>query len=265
MKYSGIIKGTILKDFRLDIRYPFFFIFKFFEIIIFVTIAYYSSKLVTKVSCEGIQQEYFPYLLIGLAFFSIFRTGLYTYTEELSRYIQTGILESLISLPVNEIWIILFSGIWRHMITLIRLLFYFFIGISSYGAHFYYENGFGIIAVYFISVLCFSGLGLISGSILICFKKAEPVNWMISQICLITGGVIFPVHLLPDSIQMVSKINPVTYALKFLRLIMLENKSVPLMEWLIFISGALMIFIMGIFCLHFSLKKAKETGILSFY
>ena len=265
MKYFNILKSTIMKDCRLDIRYPFFFIFKFFEIVIFITIAYYSSKLVTKVSYEGIHQDYFSYLLIGLAFFSIFRTGLYTYTEELSRYIQTGIFETLISLPINEIWIILFSGIWKHLIGSLRLFFYFLIGIFWYGANFHYENWSAIIVVYLISLLCFSGLGLISASILICFKKAEPVNWMISQICLITGGVIFPIQLLPDAIQTISFLNPVTYALKFFRSILLENTPLSIEEWTLFMGGALLIFIIGALCVHISVKKAKETGILSFY
>ncbi|EKD28710.1 MAG: ABC transporter, permease protein [uncultured bacterium] len=267
MKTVYILKSFIIKDFKLDIRYPFFFLFKFFEIFIFVTIAYYSSKLIIKVPENGIDYDYFAYLLIGISFFSIFRTGLYTYTEELTRYIQTGNFEYLISLPLNEEWIVIFSGLWKQIIGTIRVFFYFMIGIVFYKAQVNSFNLFGLCFVYLISLICFSGLGLFSASLLIYFKRAEPINWMISQFCLITGGVLFPVTLLPDVFQKIGLLNPVTYSLNLFRQLMLNNTSIkiPNYELLCFCIISILIFITGIFCIRYSIKKGKESGLLAFY
>lgn len=64
------------------------------------------------------------------------------------------------------------------------------------------------------SLLSFSGSGILSASYLLLFKRGNPAKWLLIGLWGIAGGMLFPVSILPDWLQVVAKLNPMTHALK---------------------------------------------------
>jgi ABC-2 type transport system permease protein len=53
----------------------------------------------------------------------------------------------------------------------------------------------------------------LSSSYLLVFKRGNPAKWFVLGITSIVGGTLFPVSILPDWLQVIARLNPVTYAL----------------------------------------------------
>jgi len=84
------------------------------------------------------------------------------------------------------------------------------------------------LAAFCLGILATLGLGLISASIYLItgvHRGTEPVQWVIKILAKIASGVYFPVEVLPEGIQILSKIIPHTYTLNVIRKALLTNSS----------------------------------------
>ncbi len=66
-------------------------------------------------------------------------------------------------------------------------------------------------------MLAFSGLGILSASYLLIFKRGNPVNWAILGLSSVVGGMMYPISVLPMWLQYVAWLTPVTYSLEGMR------------------------------------------------
>jgi ABC-2 type transport system permease protein len=116
-----------------------------------------------------------------------------------------------------------------------------------------------------LSLLAFSGLGILSASYLLLFKRGNPAKWFFLGISSVAGGMLFPVSILPDWLQFVARLNPVTHALEAMRASLLGGATIaalwrPLGVLLPF-AAVLLPLSMSIFA--WSLRRTKITGTLS--
>src|SRR5690349_22145003 len=76
------------------------------------------------------------------------------------------------------------------------------------------------------ALLAFSGLGILSASYLLIFKRGNPAKWLFLGISSVAGGMLFPVSVLPGWLQPVAHLNPVTYGLEAMRSALLGGAGV---------------------------------------
>jgi ABC-type polysaccharide/polyol phosphate export permease len=78
----------------------------------------------------------------------------------------------------------------------------------------------------FIGWVAVAGIGLISASMITiigAWKGTEPVRWLVGVLTGLVSGVYFPFEVLPEQLQMISRVLPQTYAMRIARLALLQG------------------------------------------
>ncbi len=115
------------------------------------------------------------------------------------------------------------------------------------------------------TLLAFSGLGVLSAAYLLLFKRGNPAKWFILGVSSITGGMLFPVNILPPWLQFVARLNPVTYAMDAMRGALLDGASILTLAHplLLLLAFAVVLLPTSVLVFSWALRRTKITGTLT--
>jgi len=71
--------------------------------------------------------------------------------------------------------------------------------------------------------IAYAAIGIISAAFIIVFKRGDPVNWVVSSLSILLGGVFFPYTVLPGWMQFFSRLLPMTWSLDGIRSALLKG------------------------------------------
>lgn len=77
-----------------------------------------------------------------------------------------------------------------------------------------------------VGLLAVAGIGLISASMITivgAWKGVEPIRWLVGVLTGLVSGVYFPLEVLPEQLQAISRVLPQTYAMRIARLALLQG------------------------------------------
>jgi ABC-2 type transport system permease protein len=231
---------------------------------------YFLSKFIASPQLERSLPQgtsYFAFVLVGLAFFDYLSVALHTFDESLQSARQNGTLENLLvtqtSLPV----ILAGSSLYPFVLMSLRTLVYLAWGAILFGFPLDQANWLGAAMILAASILAFSGMGILSASYLLVFKKGNPVNWAVLGVSSVVGGMMYPVSVLPRWLQFVARLIPVTYSLEGMRAAILDHASIrelwPSLAGLLIFAALLLPISVGTF--SWALRRTKVTGTLTHF
>jgi ABC-2 type transport system permease protein len=211
--------------------------------------------------------NYFSFALVGIAFFDYLSMALTTFDASLQEARQNGTLENLLvtqtSLPV----ILAGSCLYPFVLMSLRTAVYIGWGAILFGFPLQGANWLGATLVLGASVLAFSGLGILSASYLLIFKRGNPVNWAILGLSSVVGGMMYPISVLPLWLRYVARFTPVTYSLEGMRAAILGHASIgellPSIGGLLLFAALLLPISFAIF--SWALRRTKITGTLTHF
>jgi ABC-2 type transport system permease protein len=244
------------------------FVMELFEALFGTAMFYYTSRFVDSPQLESTLPQgrtYFAFALVGFVFFDYLNAAMDSFDSSLQEARDSGTLEHLLvtqsSLPV----ILAGSVIYPFLITTLRIAIYFSWGALFFGFPLRAANWFSVLAVVLASLLAFSGLGILSSSYLLLFKRGNPAKWLVLGVASIAGGMLFPVDILPGWLQFLAKLNPITYALDAMRdallsgtrpLALLRPLGTLLLFALILLPSSMSVF-------AWAVRRTKITGTLT--
>jgi ABC-2 type transport system permease protein len=269
---STLRKLAILfrRDLAVARSYRAAFVLELFYALFGAASFYFLSRFVDSPQLEKSLPQgtnYFSFVLVGLAFFDYLTIGLHTFDESLQSARQNGTLENLLvtqtSLPV----ILAGSSLYPFVLLSLRTVIYLGWGAALFGFPVGNANWLGALLVLAASVLAFSGLGILSASYLLVFKKGNPVNWAVIGVSSVVGGMMYPVSVLPRWLQFIARLTPVTYSLEGMRAALLGHASFlelwpPLAALLIF---AVLLLPISFLVFSWALRRTKITGTLTHF
>jgi ABC-2 type transport system permease protein len=246
------------------------FLLELFETLFGVAGFYFLSRFIESPQLERALPQgttYFSFALVGLAFFDYLSVALRAFDESLQDARQNGTLEHLLvtqtSLPV----ILAGSIVYPFVLLSLRTAIYLGWGAVLFGFPLREANWPGALLVLAASILAFSGLGILSASYLLVFKRGNPVNWALLGLSSVVGGMMYPVSVLPVWLQYVARMIPVTYALEGMRAALLGHATVrelwPSLAALLIFAVFLLPISFAIF--SWALRRTKITGTLSHF
>jgi ABC-2 type transport system permease protein len=208
--------------------------------------------------------SYFAFSLIGFVFLDYLNAAMDTFDNSLAEARDTGTLEHLLVTQTSLPLILAGSAIYPFVVTTIRIAVYIAWGALLFGFPLRDANWPAVAAVLLATLLAFSGLGILSASYVLLFKRGNPAKWFLLGVSSVAGGMLFPVSILPDWLQLVARLNPVTYALDAMRAALLGGAGLhavwrPLLVLLLF-AAVLLPVSMGAFA--WALRRTKTTGTL---
>jgi len=238
----------------------------FFSIAVF----YFLSRLIGKSVTPYLTSyggDFFSFLLIGIAFSRYLYVGLNGFARNIRNEQLVGTLEAMITTPTSLPLIIAFSSLWKFLFASLNIVLYLLLGVFLFSIDLGKANILSAIIIIVLTTVAFSGLGIISASFIIFFKRGDPINWLVGNISIFLGGVYYPIAILPEWLQKFSYLLPLTYSLSAMRKALLQgypigNLSSEIIALLIF---SLTMIPLSLLIFTYAVKKAKEHGTLTQY
>jgi ABC-2 type transport system permease protein len=209
--------------------------------------------------------NYFAFALVGFAFFDYLSVSLSAFDASLDEARQNRTLEALLVTQTPLPVILAGSAVYPFVALAIRTLVYLAWGALLFGFAPRSANWPGAVAILLASILAFAGLGILSASYSILFKRGNPAKWIVLGVSGLVGGMMYPVSVLPPPLQILARLIPVTYSLEGMRAALLAGAG-----WgeLVPSIGALLLFAVILIPLSFlvfawALRRTKITGTLT--
>lgn len=208
---------------------------------------------------------YFAFSLVGFIFLDYLNAALDTFDRSLEEARDTGTLEHLLVTQTSLPAMLAGSALYPFAATTLGIAVYIVWGAIFFGFPLCSANWLAVLLVLLVSIVAFSGLGILSASYLLLFKRGNPAKWLLLGISSVVGGTLFPVSILPEWLQFFARLNPITYALDAMRASLLG--SIHLRD-VLYPVGILLLFaavLLPLSMLAFAaaLRRTKSTGTLA--
>lgn len=258
------------RDFLISSSYRLALGLELVEILFTATVVYFLADFLRRQGLETITpfaQDYFSFLILGLAFFDYLGAALDTFSRSLREGQVSGTLETLLVTQTSLETIILGSSLYAFLATTFRLLVYLLAGVVLFGLPLARANWGATVLLLVLSIAAFSALGILSACFIVLFKKGDPFGWLLLAASGLLGGVFYPVSALPDWLQRVAPWLPITPCLEGVRRALLAGEGLPEL-WpqglaLALFAGLGLPLALGLF--RWAVHRAKLTGTLAHY
>jgi ABC-2 type transport system permease protein len=256
------------RDLSIARTYRTVFVLEAIEALFGAAMFYYVARFVDTPELQRALPQggsYFAFSLVGFVFLDYLNAALDTFDRSLEEARNSGTLEHLLvtqaSLPV----FVAGSTIYPFVATTLRIVVYVAWGAVLFGFPLHAANWLTVIVVLLATLLAFSGLGILSSSYLLLFKRGNPAKWFFLGVSSVAGGMLFPVNILPDWLQVVARFNPVTYSLEAMRAALLGGASIAAL-WrplAVLLLSALVLLPVSMVVFAWALRRTKITGTLT--
>ena len=254
----------------MQVSYRLSFLLQFFGIFFSVTTFFFVSKLLGKAVNPYLTSyggDYFSYVLIGIAFSGFLGTGLGTFSSTISSAQSQGTLEAMLVTPTRLAAIVTFSSLWSFLFTAFNVFIYLLFGALFFNLNLSKANVLAATIILFLTIIIFSGIGIVSASFIMVLKRGDPINWLFGSFSSLLGGTYFPITVLPAWLQKASYFIPLFYALRAMRHAVLQGYTFLMLgkDITILCIFAICILPISLFCFRFAVKRAKIEGSLVTY
>ncbi len=211
--------------------------------------------------------NYFSFVLIGIAFTNYLEVSLRSFSRSIRGAQTLGTLEAMLVTQTNVRMIIFSSSLYSFIQTSFRVVVYMLCGVIFFGLRMDSANYPAAVLILIITIACFSSLGIISASFIMVFKKGNPLNWIFVNLSWLVGGVLYPVSVLPQWLEKVSYMLPITYSLEGMRMALIKgftfHELLPNIIPLVGFTAVLLPLSMNVF--KIAVNRAKMEGSLIQY
>jgi ABC-2 type transport system permease protein len=262
--------GFVTKDLMLMASYRFATALAIIEVVSGLLIYFFIDRLFGQEVVGYLEPYgvgYFAYVLLGLALFSFMGTGLSGLAAQVNWEQVTGTLEAILATPLRPAILAVGLSLSGVLYACGEMAGYLLLGAVVLGAPMGNANLLSAAVILFLAVVSFNSLGLLAASVVVVFKRGNPVAWIFQGVAGLLGGVYFPVEVLPDWLQTLSALVPVTYAVRGLQLAVYQGASLPSLwgEILPLVFLAIILLPLGLVSFAAAIRRAKRDGSLAHY
>jgi ABC-2 type transport system permease protein len=262
----------VLAFFRRDVAiarsYRIAFALEILEAFFGVATFYYLSRFVSNDELSRALPaggDYFAFALVGFAFFDYLTVSMSAFDGSITEAQQNGTLEAMLVMETPLTMILIASAAYPFVLLAMRTVIYLAWGVLLFHFPIHEANWLGAAIILIVSILAFAGLGIISTSYLLLFKRGNPARWLIVGASSLLGGMMYPVSVLPAPLQWMARLLPVTYSLEGMRQALLAGASFaqlwPAVRALLLFAVILLPLSSVVFA--WSLRRTKITGTLT--
>jgi ABC-2 type transport system permease protein len=221
----------IRRDFQIESSYKTNFLMSVVDSMMILVFFYFLSELVARGESRYLGRyggNFLSFAVVGLAFARYFQLTLRMFSESIRAAQLSGCLEAMLSSQTDALTIVLMSSLYGLISGAAQPLFILGAGALLMGVDLSHMNLLATMFVLAFSILTFVAFGVLSAATILWLKKGDPLAWLLGGMGTMLGGAYFPVEVLPQWLQKVSFLIPITYSLEALRLTMLKGYSLEM-------------------------------------
>ena len=260
----------IKKEFLIEISYKFAIMFSLLGIFTTISTYFFIDRLFGNqmtVDLEPFATSYFPYVLVGNAFFAYVGLALGGFSGRIESEQSLGTLEVLFGSP-TKLWVLMLAIVaWNTMYASVEVVGFFILGGVGFGVDFSQINWLSLGSILGLAIIAFNSIGLIEAAWLLVFKRGLAAAWALNGLGALLGGVFFPVTVLPTWLQTIAAWNPITYAIHGLQLAIYQDTPITKLTHELSILAAFCVVLvpLGMSSWSWALRRAKEDGSLALH
>jgi ABC-2 type transport system permease protein len=216
------------RDLAMELSYRAAFFMRLGASFLSLATFYFVSKVIGSAANPYLAAyggDYFSYVLIGLALVGFQSVGMGAFTSAISGGAAQGTLEAMLVTPTGLSTIVFSSSVWDFLMTALNVAIYLLFGAFVFGVDLGSANMLTALVVLLLTALVFSGIGVLSASVVLVLKRGDPIAWLFGTVSSFAGGMLFPVDVLPGWLQSAARAFPIFYSLKAMRLAVLKGAS----------------------------------------
>ena len=256
------------RDFRIGLSYKMNMLMNLIGMGLELLMFFFLSKAFKGVGfIERYGEDYFPYVLIGIAVSNFVTVGLNSLSEQVRSAQVEGTLEALLGTPTSIYTILIGNSLstllaaFGSAVLLLSGSFLFVkVAVSPAAVA-------ACVLILIMTFLAFLSIGMLSAAFIMVFKRGNPISFLFGWSSFFLGGIFFPVEVLPLPIASLSQFLPITHAVHAIRELLLVGVPVSsvfpeILKLLLFfaVAGPL-----GAVFFRFAVKRAKKEGSLIQY
>ena len=268
MRWPHKLLAFARKDLLVATSYRADFLARNFGIVSFTLLFYFAGGSMGGEGGIGLlgggSVDYFPFVVIGLAFLTFINTLVNDFPETIKQAQTFGTLEPML-ITTTPISLILAGNLSYPLIrSSLNVLSYLILALLL-GVDLSQANWLSAIVVFIATVAAFGGLGALLGASVMVFKQNFS-RFVLQTLFALFGGVFFPIESLPASLRWLAYCIPLTPALEGMRAAMLQGATVmdlwqPLAHLAIF---AAVLLPLGFGTFRAAVRVAQKDGTLTY-
>lgn len=254
---------------RSSLTYRLRTVLSLFSLLAAVVPVYFISNALQGTMADSIQGQggqYFGFLVVGMMTFSFMGTAVNRLPSVVSSGINNGTLEALFSTPPS--FPVLLGGmsgygfIWTAAKSLL-----FLAGAWLLGANLSWAQAPEAAIILALIVLAHLPFGILSAAAVMAFRTSGPLAQGVMAASGLLGGVYYPTRIVPSWIEPISEVLPVTYGLRALRRVVLEQQAFGAVvgDVIVLACFAVGLLIASLLVFRVAFRYARRSGTLAQY
>jgi len=258
------------RDLRTQMRYRLSFLLQLLGILFSSASFYFVARLLGAAAAPQLSRyggDYFSFVLVGIAFVGYQSVALHTFATVIQSGQREGTLEAMLATPTRLATILFSSGLWNFTFTSLRVVVYLLVGVILLGADLRQANLLAGLVILPLTILSLSGIGILSASFIMVFKRGNPINFLIGSLSSLLAGVYYPVEVLPDWLQAFARLIPLTYSLEAMRRALLAGAGLrELGGSVAALAGFSVVLLpLSLIAFRYAVRQAKRDGSLTHF
>jgi ABC-2 type transport system permease protein len=230
-----------------------------------LTLFYYVSRLV---HLNGFTSpaSYFGFVVVGLALISVMYSC-FLIPEYIRQELIAGTFERLVLSPFGPVRSVMAMTLFPLILSFVLAVLTLALGCVLFGLQLHWSTVPLAVPAIGLALLAFLPFGLLFAALTVVIKQGNVgTSWVIALMAL-TGGVYFPVTVLPQWMQEVSRLQPFTPATNVLRHLLVNSSlTVPVGPSLLKLAGfAGVLLPLSIVALSYAIRAGQRRGTIIEY
>jgi ABC-2 type transport system permease protein len=271
----GALMAVAYKDWLLYRRYPGRVANIFIWPILFPLGFIFSAQAMSGPDAAGLPafaaatgtSDYVSFLAIGSTFYMWLNVTLWSVGFSLREEQMRGTLESNWLCPVWRVSIILGGAVTRLLVALVFLALTIVEFWLAFGIQIVQGNPGLLLLVLLLTIPSVYGIGIAFGSLVLRFKEANALVFIIRGIFLVFCGTTYPLSVLPDWMQAVAVWLPLTYTIHAIRALGLPDATLADVtgDLLRLAMFAAVLPLFGVLAFRATERRSRRSGSLGHY
>jgi ABC-2 type transport system permease protein len=259
------ISALAKRDLIIQLSYHFQLVLRLFSILVTIAMFFFLGRLVGNAEeLDRYSAGYFEFALIGLVVIGFSQACVNSFGRSIQSAQSDGTFEILLASSTPLTTLMAGTLAVPMMFAAVEAAMYFAFGWALVGFAPPIE---GLILATVLLVLTlgtFAAMGILSGAVIILTKRGDPFSTLVLQASNLLAGAIFPVVLLPDWVQSVSRLVPAFYGLRGSREVLLAGGGIADVstDLLALVLFNIVLLPASLFTLSRAIRIARVTGTL---
>lgn len=205
-----------------DLNYPLSMGLRYLGMVAPLLIQFFVARLVPEGQSGRLGSDYFTFAVVGIAVATVLQFALRAFGMRLQFAQNRGILETLLVEPVPWTFVPLAMNAWHFLVAGSGGVLVVAIGVAL-GAKLAVDGVLTFVVVLVLGGVATVAIGILSASVLVLAKRAQPVVTLYGLVASLLGGALFPLDLLPTWLRVFSYLVPHSWTITASRQALMVN------------------------------------------